>query len=44
MKKKKKIKIRRQWKIKPLTKVKTSAKFYRRPKAKKDVHYEIDGM
>ena len=41
MKKKRKIKVRRTWKIKPLVKVKTSAKLYRRNKAKRDFRNEI---
>ena len=42
MKKKRKIKVRRAWKIKPLVKVKESAKLYRRGKAKKDLRRELD--
>ncbi len=41
-KKKSRIKVRRQWKIKPVTKLKESAKVYRRPIEKralrKDLH------
>ena len=42
MKKKPRIKIRQLWKIKPLTKVKESARKYRRPKAKRDIRKAID--
>ena len=41
MKKKSRIKIRRHWKIKPIVKVKESAKVYRRQKAKRDLEKEI---
>ena len=41
MKKKRKIKIRRAWKLKPVTKVKASAKVYRRQAAKKSFSREI---
>lgn len=43
MKKKSRIKIRRSWKIKPVTKVKTSAKIYKRRAAKRELLKEVAG-
>lgn len=44
MKKKSRIKVRRGWKIKPLTKVKESAKLYRRQRAKKEIRKELSDL